>query len=118
MRWMACTLVAMMMATLVGCGGSFTRQNYETVYTGQDARNVKKALGKPHVTFSDQWIYQHKNPFYKAIITFSDSKVVGKSWTQDQQGISSPVAPTTQPKAKARKSQSSGVTSLPAVLAP
>jgi hypothetical protein len=72
-------LVAMAAA---GCQqNQFTRQNYDTIYVGEDAAHVALAVGKPRATADDRWIYQNELPYYEAWVEFKDGKVSRKHWS-------------------------------------
>ncbi|HUT58925.1 MAG TPA: hypothetical protein VNA25_13845 [Phycisphaerae bacterium] len=62
-----------------GCGGHFSRENFDTIYEGQPAAAVQKVLGKPAQKQADEWIYIRRRPhYYEAHIWFSDARVVKK----------------------------------------
>ena len=72
-----------------GCAKKFTRQRYETIYTGQSAFDVEKTLGDPadgggH-KFSDTWTYINHRPFYKAVIEFKSGRVSKKVWYDEHE---------------------------------
>jgi len=64
-----------------GCQPAFTRQQYETVYVGQTADDVQRALGQPTESTGTAWVYVHEKPYYRAEIQFTDGRVVRKSWS-------------------------------------
>lgn len=64
-----------------GCRKNFTRQRYETIYTGMQDREVLDILGEPNGKNAQSWWYEGKQPYYKAIIQFENSRVKDKSWS-------------------------------------
>ena len=78
----------------VGLGGShkFTRQRYETVYVGQPAWDVRRALGRPSSQDANAWVYVHSSaPYYQAVIHFRNDKVASKEWSYDRSSSSQPI---------------------------
>jgi len=74
----ACLLIG----SLAGCGGrKFTPQRYDTVYIGQPAWAVERALGAADERSPERWIYLHSKPYYRATITFQNGQVSEKHWT-------------------------------------
>jgi hypothetical protein len=65
----------------IGCGPKFTRVDYETVFVGQQQWEVQQALGTPHASIGNTWIYENDMPFYKAVIWFEDGRVTRKAWS-------------------------------------
>jgi outer membrane protein assembly factor BamE (lipoprotein component of BamABCDE complex) len=90
---MATTRGAMMVmlvlaaALLVGCGGQLTRQNYEKVYVGQPADEVRDLLGWPDTTVGGDWLYLGQHPYRRAKIMFTDGKVSAKDWSDGQESL-------------------------------
>ncbi len=80
-------LVALLLAgSLAGCS-RFTRQNYETIYVGQPAWDVERAMGRPTAIEGEEWVYLHEAaPYRRAVIRLVNGKVVGKSWSYERQG--------------------------------
>jgi hypothetical protein len=81
------SLILATLAVLIVSAGCnrFARQRYETVYVGQPAADVRRALGRPTSQDGDEWLYVHDSPpYYRAVIRISDGKVAGKSWSYDR----------------------------------
>ena len=64
-----------------GCRGKLTRQQYETIYVGQPACEVARALGEPEERSDRTWTYVREMPFRKVVVTFKDERVVHKAWS-------------------------------------
>ncbi len=73
-------LAALAFGLAAGCRNKFTRVNYETVYVGQDQHSVHKAIGRPDKTVGDEWTYENRRPFYRAVLTFEEGVVASKDW--------------------------------------
>ncbi|MCE5276619.1 MAG: hypothetical protein ABFD92_03935 [Planctomycetaceae bacterium] len=73
------------MALLGGCTNTpqFSRQRYDTLYTGMPAYEVRGILGKPKIEGPDAWEYEHFKPYYKAIIHFHNGAVARREWMND-----------------------------------
>jgi hypothetical protein len=80
--WALGLLLAALLA-LTGCTSDFTRPNYETIYRGMDARQVRRRLGPPDVIRQDRWIYRGQRPFRQAVIHFEQGHVIRKQWFLD-----------------------------------
>lgn len=75
------TVCVALAAGLAGCGGDkFTPTRYQTIYVGQDQYDVRSKLGRADVRSEDEWVYEHRDPYYKAIIHFRDGFVAAKEW--------------------------------------
>jgi len=82
MRCLRLLAVGLLLGGLAGCGGTkFTPQRYDTVYIGQPAWAVERALGKPQEKTPGRWVYLHAKPYYRADILFENVRVVDKRWT-------------------------------------
>jgi hypothetical protein len=72
-----------------GCGrerrgpGYFTRQNFETIYTGQPSWAVEEKLGRPEQRHVDSWVYVNERPYYRAVIHFADGRVTKTEWSYE-----------------------------------
>ena len=78
----------LLVGVAAGCESTnkFTRQRYETIYTGQESYEVEATLGEPHHKFSNSWTYIHRRPFYKAVIGFNEDRVVtSKAWYDSEE---------------------------------
>ena len=64
-----------------GCGPEITRQVYDTLYVGQPAADVERAMGPPTERQGERWVYLSEQPFTKAVIVFKDGRLAEKSWT-------------------------------------
>jgi len=79
---------ALLLGVTAGCESTnkFTRQRYETIYTGQESYEVEATLGEPYHKFSNSWTYMHDRPFYKAVIGFDqDGTVASKAWYDSEE---------------------------------
>jgi hypothetical protein len=72
--------LALLAGLVAGCE-RFTRQNYETLFVGQQETEVRQVLGEPRLRTPTVWIYEHDHPYYKAVLRFGEGKLVGKTWT-------------------------------------
>jgi len=90
MRAIALLAVTTILLTVgAGCeSDKFTRERYETIYTGQSAEAVQAILGEPDVKFDNSWRYMRSRPVRKAIIEFdADGTVTRKAWyDRDEMG--------------------------------
>jgi hypothetical protein len=64
---------------LAGCG-RFNRVEYDRVYVGLPAREVRWRLGRPDEVRGEWWIYTRQCPFNQARIRIEDDKVAEKRW--------------------------------------
>ncbi|MCE5324977.1 MAG: hypothetical protein LLG01_01035 [Planctomycetaceae bacterium] len=93
-------LAMVTMAMLGGCTSTprFSRQRYDTLYTGMPDFEVRNILGNPKVEGGAAWEYEHFNPYYKAIIHFRNGAVARREWMNDPPQAKVPAsAPATQP---------------------
>jgi hypothetical protein len=108
-------LAAMAAAGCSTSRGKFTRENYETLYYGQCAPEVQKAMGAPSgITRSrwdnlspevqkavgkplgqefDSWEYLHEKPYYRAVVFVQCEQLVGRAW-YDEPSAQPASAPT------------------------
>lgn len=88
-RHIAALLVVSVLVTgaLVGCETNrFTRERYETLYTGLSAEDVELTLGQPYARFSNSWTYLNREPFYKAVIGFDEHRQVSSmAWYDSEE---------------------------------
>ena len=88
-RHIAALLVVSVLVTgaLVGCETNlFTRERYETLYTGLSAEDVELTLGQPYARFSNSWTYINREPFYKAVIGFDEHRQVSSmAWYDSEE---------------------------------
>ena len=88
-RHIAALLVvsALVTGALVGCEtNQFTRERYETLYTGLSAVDVELTLGTPTTKFSNSWTYINREPFYKAVIGFDENRLVSSmAWYDSEE---------------------------------
>jgi hypothetical protein len=90
-RFVVILIVSVLAVGLGGCS-KFTRQRYETVYVGQPAWDVRRALGRPSSQDANAWVYVHPPaPYYRTVIRFHDGKVASKEWSYDKPSSSQPV---------------------------
>lgn len=75
-----CGLILLL--SLIGCGKDLRRQNYETVYVGQPAWAVERAMGEPDDVRDGVWVYERESPYAKAVIEFdANDTVIRKDWS-------------------------------------
>lgn len=88
-----CVTAFLLTGVLGGCGPrhKFTRQRYETIYTGQEKDRVETTLGRPTTTSDGSIVYINTRPFFQAVISFDeDGKVTSKAWYNDRQTAPQP----------------------------
>ena len=70
-----------------GCQqGRFTRENYDTIYVTQPAREVERIMGPPERSAPEHWDYVRRRPVHcEARIWFHDGNVARKEWFDRQE---------------------------------
>ena len=64
-----------------GCQPQFSRPNYDTIYRGEPAGEVRRKLGPPERSTPECWDYINRRPsHYEARIWFRDGLVARKEW--------------------------------------
>jgi hypothetical protein len=73
---------------LCGCQRQFTREHFELIRVGSDAReDVRHMLGKPTADLDDQWLYDDLDQHCTAVIYYDDDgRVLGKQWMDSRTG--------------------------------
>ena len=70
-----------------GCvaGPEFSRERFDTIYFGQEAGQVQKALGPPQRISDGTWEYAKDRPYrQEARIWFKEGRVVRKQWSNPE----------------------------------
>lgn len=91
--------LASFIALFTGCGGAFTRANFDAIRLRVDTReSVETKLGKPNSDMGgdDTWYYEHADRHDGAVIQFDEKSgtVLNKRWLESVSGEGGIKTPT------------------------
>lgn len=90
---------AFLVTLCAGCGGEFTRANFDAIRLRVDTREtVESKLGKPNSDMGgdDTWYYEHADRHDGAVIQFDEKSgtVLNKRWLESVAGEGGVKTPT------------------------